>query len=262
MLHCPKATTFASEINKQRIISNNYNNNLKTKKIMKKIQFMSLMALMLLVSNTTMAQIDSKSELSISVGAGTPNEKNIGEAIGEGFGNAIGKAIGAIITFGQADLTDKTKKDESYGPAFNVQYLYRIAPKIKVGGSVSYQRTSAKLMAEDNSGNYHDIAKATNDYFTVMPVIKAMWIEKNHIGLYSKAAAGICIANNSAKLMDGVKENKPGQLTDEIKSNKGTRFAYQVSAIGFEAGSKNIRGFVELGYGFQGFAQAGVSVKF
>ena len=44
MLHCPKATTFASEINKQRIISNNYNNNLKTKKIMKKIQFMSLMA--------------------------------------------------------------------------------------------------------------------------------------------------------------------------------------------------------------------------
>ena len=44
MLHCLKATTFVSEINKQRIISNNYNNNLKTKKIMKKIQFMSLMA--------------------------------------------------------------------------------------------------------------------------------------------------------------------------------------------------------------------------
>ena len=32
---------------------------------MKKIQFMSLMALMLLVSNTTMAQIDSKSEISL-----------------------------------------------------------------------------------------------------------------------------------------------------------------------------------------------------
>ena len=229
---------------------------------MKKIQFMSLMALMLLMSNSAMAQLDSKSEISISVGAGTPNEKNIGEAIGEGFGTAIGKTIGAIITFGQADLTDKTQKDDSFGPAINLQYLYRVAPKLKVGASLSYQRTSTTLMAADNNGKYHDVAKATNDYFTVMPVFKAMWIEKNHIGLYSKAAAGICIASNKAKMVNGAKEETPGKLTDEIKSDKGTRFAYQVSAIGFEAGTRNIRGFVELGYGFQGFAQAGVCVKF
>jgi hypothetical protein len=229
---------------------------------MKKIQFVSLVALMLLMGNSAMAQTDSKSEISISVGGGTPNERNIGEAIGEAFGSAIGKMLGYMITLGQVDLTDKTKKDESIGPAINLQYLYRVAPKWKIGASLTYQRTSTTLKAADKAGTYHDVAKATNDYFTVMPVVKAMWIEKNHIGLYSKAAAGICIANNDAKMVGGAKENKPGEVTNEIKSDKGTRFGYQISAIGFEAGSKNFRGFVELGYGFQGFAQLGATIKF
>jgi hypothetical protein len=222
---------------------------------MKKIQFMSLMALMLLASNTAMAQLDSKSEISFSVGGGTPNERGIGEAIGEG----LGKAIISAITGGLYN-PNETRRDDSSTLAFNLQYLYRIAPKIKVGGALTYQHTSTTLMVADNNGTYHDAAKANNDYFTVMPVVKAMWIEKNHIGLYSKAAAGICIASNSAKACSGF--GAAEKYIDEIKSDKGTSFAYQVSAIGFEAGSKNIRGFVELGYGFQGFAQAGVSVKF
>ena len=160
---------------------------------------------------------------------------------------------------------DKTQQEESYSPTFNLQYLYRVAPKVKVGASLTYQHTSAKLMAEKQSGGYLDIAKATNDYFTVMPVAKFMWIEKDHIGLYSKAAAGICIASKSdPKFCNGVQvdPDKADRVLNELKTDKGTRFAYQVSAIGFEAGSKNIRGFVELGYGFQGLAQAGLCVKF
>lgn len=229
---------------------------------MKKFQFVSLVALMLLMSSSVMAQNESKSEISFSVGGGTPNEKNIGEAIGEALGTAIGKSIATIITLGQVDLTDKTQKDESYGPAFNLQYLYRVSPKLKVGGALSYQHTTSKLLAADTSGNFHEVAKANNDYFTVMPVVKAMWIEKNQIGLYSKVAAGVCIASNSAKMVGNAKENTPGEFTNEIKSDKGTRFGYQVSAIGFEAGTRNLRGFVELGYGFQGFAQIGASFKF
>ena len=83
---------------------------------MKKIQFMSLMALMLLMSNSAMAQLDSKSEISFSVGTYTPNEKGFAEAIGEGLGTAIGQMVATIITFGQVDLTSKTQKEESYSP--------------------------------------------------------------------------------------------------------------------------------------------------
>ena len=182
---------------------------------MKKIIFMSLMALLPMMSNPAMAQLGSKSEFTISAGAGTPNEKNIGEALGEAFGTAFVKSISAFITMGQVDLTDNTKKDESIGPAINLQYLYRVAPKVKAGVALSYQHASTKLQAADNSGNYHDIAKATTDYFTVMPVVKAMWMEKEHIGLYSKAAAGVCIASNSAKMVNGAKEKTPGELTDQ-----------------------------------------------
>ena len=130
---------------------------------MKKIQFMSLMALMLLVSNTTMAQIDSKSEISFSVGAGTPNERGIGEALGEGFA----KAIASAITGGLYD-PNTTKRDDSSSLAFNLQYLYRVSPKIKVGGAVTYQHTNATLLVADNNGTYHDAAKAKNDYFTII----------------------------------------------------------------------------------------------
>ena len=114
---------------------------------MKKIQIMSLMALMLLMSNSAMAQLDSKSEISFSVGTYTPNEKGFAEAIGEGLGKAMGMGVAAIITMGQADLKDKTQQEESYSPTFNLQYLYRVAPKVKIGASLTYQHTSVKLMA-------------------------------------------------------------------------------------------------------------------
>jgi hypothetical protein len=232
---------------------------------MKKIQILSLAALMLLVSNTTMAQQETKSEISFSVGGETPNNKGIGDGIGEAFGSAFGRAIGTILTFGQVDpnsMTDKYKVDDSGSLTFNIQYMYRVAPKVKLGALATYQRTSSKLMMEDTNGNHHEAAKATNDYFVVMPAAKFMWVEKKNIGLYSKVAAGICIASNKAEMTNGVKESTPGELTDRIKSDKGTRFAYQVSAIGLEVGSRNLRGFAELGYGFQGIGQIGICYKF
>lgn len=230
---------------------------------MKHIQFVSLLALMLLMSNSAMAQLDSKSEFSVSVGVGTPNEKSIGENLGEVFGTALGSAIGTIITFGQVEFTNTNKKEEHAGPAITLQYLYRVAPKLKIGAGLTYQHTSATLKVQDKEGSYHDIAKASNNYFTVVPTAKFMWIEKKHVGLYSKAAAGICIASNSSEFSNGVQvdSSKKDQILDDIKSDKGTRFGYHVSAIGFEAGSKSIRGFAEVGYGFQGFVQAGLTIK-
>lgn len=231
---------------------------------MKHIRFKSILALMFMMSTSAFAQLDSKSEFSVSVGAETPNQKSIGENLGSVFGEAIGATIGAIITLGQVDLTSTTKKDESASPAITLQYLYRVAPKLKIGGAVTYQHTSSKLMAKEQSGGYHDIAKTSNNYFTVLPTAKFMWIEKKHIGLYSKAAAGICIGSRSSEFCDGVQvdADKKDRILDDIKSDKGTRFGYQISAICFEAGSKSIRGFAEVGYGFQGFLQAGVNFKF
>lgn len=227
---------------------------------MKKYNYMmvALMAMMFVVSNSAMAQNDTKSEFSFSVGGYTPNQTTLAEGIGEG----LGKAMATMITFGLYDAS-KTAKDEKTSPAYTVQYLYRVSPNLKIGGAVTYQHTSYTLSVKNkDTGAYDDVAKNRNNYFTVMPTVKASWFDKKNISLYSKVAAGVCIAFKDSKVKSGVSDEDAKTLLKEVETKKGTRFGYQVSPIGCEFGSKNIRAFVELGYGFQGLGLAGLSIQF
>ena len=227
---------------------------------MKKYNYLmvALMAMMFAVSNSAMAQNDTKSEFSFSVGGYTPNQTTLAEGIGEG----LGKAMATMITFGLYDAS-KTAKDEKTSPAYTVQYLYRVSPNLKIGGAVTYQHTSYTLSVKNkDTGAYDDVAKNRNNYFTVMPTVKASWFDKKNISLYSKVAAGVCIAFKDSKVKSGVSDEDAKTLLKEVETKKGTRFGYQVSPIGCEFGSKNIRAFVELGYGFQGLGLAGLSIQF
>ncbi|MBQ3629471.1 MAG: hypothetical protein II947_10660 [Bacteroidaceae bacterium] len=227
---------------------------------MKKFNYMmvALMAMMFVVSNSAMAQNDTKSEFSFSVGGYTPNQTTLAEGIGEG----LGKAMATMITFGLYDAS-KTAKDEKTSPAYTVQYLYRVSPNLKIGGAVTYQHTSYTLSVKNkDTGAYDDVAKNRNNYFTVMPTVKASWFDRKNISLYSKVAAGVCIAFKDSKVKSGVSDEDAKTLLKEVETKKGTRFGYQVSPIGCEFGSKNIRAFVELGYGFQGLGLAGLSIQF
>ena len=227
---------------------------------MKKYNYLmvALMAMMFAVSNSAMAQNDTKSEFSFSVGGYTPNQTTLAEGLGEGFG----KAIASMITLGLYDAS-KTAKDEKTSPAYTVQYLYRVSPNLKIGGAVTYQHTSYTLSVKNkDTGAYDDVAKNRNNYFTVMPTVKASWFDKKNISLYSKVAAGVCIAFKDSKVKSGVSDEDAKTLLKEVETKKGTRFGYQVSPIGCEFGSKNIRAFVELGYGFQGLGLAGLSIQF
>ena len=227
---------------------------------MKKYNYLmvALMAMMFAVSNSAMAQNDTKSEISFSVGGYTPNQTTLAEGIGEG----LGKAMATMMTFGLYDAS-KTAKDEKTSPAYTVQYLYRVSPNLKIGGAVTYQHTSYTLSVKNkDTGAYDDVAKNRNNYFTVMPTVKASWFDKKNISLYSKVAAGVCIAFKDSKVKSGVSDEDAKTLLKEVETKKGTRFGYQVSPIGCEFGSKNIRAFVELGYGFQGLGLAGLSIQF
>ena len=227
---------------------------------MKKYNYLmvALMAMMFAVSNSAMAQNDTKSEFSFSVGGYTPNQTTLAEGFGEGFG----KAMASMMTFGLYDAS-KTSKDEKTSPAYTVQYLYRVSPNLKIGGAVTYQHTSYTLSVKNkDTGAYDDVAKNRNNYFTVMPTVKASWFDKKNISLYSKVAAGVCIAFKDSKVKSGVSDEDAKTLLKEVETKKGTRFGYQVSPIGCEFGSKNIRAFVEVGYGFQGLGLAGLSIQF
>ena len=227
---------------------------------MKKYNYLmvALMAMMFAVSNSAMAQNDTKSEFSFSVGGYTPNQTTLAEGFGEGFG----KAIASMMTFGLYDAS-KTAKDEKTSPAYTVQYLYRVSPNLKIGGAVTYQHTSYTLSGKNKkTGVYDEMAKNRNNYITLMPTVKASWFDKKNISLYSKVAAGVCIAFKDSKVKSGASDEEAKTLLKEVETKKGTRFGYQISPIGCEFGSKNIRAFVELGYGFQGLGLAGLSIQF
>ena len=87
-----------------------------------------------------------------------------------------------------------------------------------------------------------------------MPSVKFNWLRRHNWGLYSKLAAGATLRHSSLKEKESV---------DAKKTTKNQAFFnFQVSAIGFEAGSENVRGFAELGIGEQGVGLAGVRFRF
>lgn len=177
-----------------------------------------LLAIVAIIGAVNVNAQDNKSEVSVSVGAYSH--------ISNGW------IIDAFTT-----VLDKAEKDR--GVPISVEYLYEIAPKLKVGAALTYQRMSAKLEGK----------KGVNNAISIMPAIKYSWIDKDHFALYSKAAVGYCL-----NLKSGDKE-----LRDEFEQH---HFAFQASLIGAEVGSQNIRAFVEAGYGFQGIVQAGIKVRF
>ena len=148
--------------------------------------------------------------------------------------------------FGQR--TDNKKWFGSLG----VEYFYHTSPLVGVGGIFTTNVASEDVYSKDELKSYR-----TKSYFSLMPAVKLNWLRKDLWGLYSKAAAGVYFGRFADKGYD-VNGKKVGK--SEVETGWG--FNWQASLIGIEAGSDNVRGFIELGVGEQGVALAGVRCKF
>ena len=200
---------------------------------MKKIMMMVAVALMTAMSvNAQSGYEDTKHEIGISYGA-----------MSNTTWMSIGDAMGTILTFGAVKYSD----GNFTGP-IAVEYFYHLNPVVGVGAIGAYAKeTKDILVANENYG------EAKNSYVTVMPAAKFNWLRKKYFGLYSKVAAGLTFAS---KKEDYSKNNVENQSESKVGFN------FQASALGIEAGSENIRAFVELGVGEQGVALAGIRAKF
>ena len=87
----------------------------------------------------------------------------------------------------------------------------------------------------------------------MLPAAKFNWLRKKYFGMYSKVAAGVTFTSKKEDYTKGSTGNR-----SESKVN----FNWQASVLGVEAGSPNVRGFVELGIGEQGVMVAGIRCKF
>ena len=200
---------------------------------MKKILVMVAVALM--TATGIFAQNEQpKHEIGVSYGAGI---SLIGDGIGNGLTNGIFDAMNGR----------KWENSRELGTVAVEYFCHLNNPRLAVGGVVTYARMGEDVMYEKKKEG-----ERTRRYISVMPAIKYYWVNKQHFGLYSKAAVGVMIT--SAK-SENYKDNTSNSDTD-------LNFMGQASPLGLEAGSQHIRGFFEAGIGEQGIFLIGLRCKF
>ena len=198
---------------------------------MKKIFLMVAVALMTAM-NVNAQNENLHHEVSLSYGVGSIAQ----------FGDGLGEGIGLIFS-------DKEYDDGFILGPITAEYFYHFNnPRLAVGGSLSYSKWDSDVL---NRKSHEKVGECNRNFFSVMPSVKYYWVNKNHFGLYSKAAAGVGILTNNSKDFETMKDKK----------ETSAYFMFQASLIGAEFGGK-VRGFVELGVGDQGFLQAGIRYKF
>jgi len=211
---------------------------------MKKI-IVFIAGLLLATTTVNAEQYDElpKEEVSVSIGFEPYH------VLAEHFANAFATIITAPIVkaFGE-DIEFQDRK--SFG-AINVDYNHHINPSLALGVNLGYSQITADVNGKVN-GVKQKVGSEKEQYYTVMTNVKWDWHRRKHITLYSRASVGVMFENY-----------KTTSSIDNSKCTTGNKvlFAAQVSPFGIELGSKNVRGFYEIGFGHAGIAQLGVRVK-
>ena len=200
---------------------------------MKKIFLLVAVTIMGVVSvNAQSGYEDTTHEIGVSIGE-MSNSKWVSVA------DFMGTTIFSIGTV-------KYENGSFTGP-ISVEYFYHYNPVVNLGAIAVFAQESKDIVINgDKSGD------AKNTYLTVLPAAKFNWLRTKNFGMYSKLAAGLTYMSR--------KEDYKKDY--ENQSDSKFFFSWQISALGMEAGSENVRGFLEFGVGEQGMALIGLRYKF
>lgn len=196
----------------------------------KSVLFSAFVALMTIVGvQTAMAQDEFKHEVAISYGALSNSQ------IIDIFEEAITAPFQGNTTL---------KDDKFFGP-ISAEYFYHLQPWIGIGGILVYGQKKGDLYSDSDNKK---IGEDKNTYLTVMPAAKFDWFRRANVGLYSKVGVGVTLRHDVSEDIDYDESNM--------------HVNWQLTAIGVEVGSKQIRAFAELGTGEQGIFLGGIRCKF
>lgn len=197
-----------------------------------KIKFLfAALAISALLCVPAQAQDEPRHELSVSYGC-LPNSIWL-DITSDVFGSLFGSEY---------------EHSAATGP-IGLEYYYRTSPLIAVGAVATFAKHS-----EDEKRNSGNTRTSKNSYYTLMPSVKFNWLRRSNWGLYSKVAAGATLRHST------IQDKEP--VNAEKKTDNTVFFNFQLSGIGIEAGSENVRAYAELGVGEQGVALAGVRFRF
>ena len=201
---------------------------------MKKVLSMVVAAMMATLSVQAQEEAYLKHEIGVSYGALSNSDwMSIGDVLGT-----------YLFSFGQFSYDDT----EFTGP-IGLEYFYHVNEVVGIGAIGVYASETKDMLM---GGKKYGEAKST--YITLLPAAKFNWLRKKYFGMYSKVGAGVCIRTR----------NEDYTLNSESHddSEHDVLFNFQVTGIGLEVGSPNVRAFGEIGVGEQGIFVAGLRCKF
>lgn len=186
------------------------------------------------------SQSQGTSELNISLGVATF----------EDFRSAAGDVATSLVT---SAITGEelTHKDGSSQMAFTVHYSYAIKDRWMLGASLAYQNIKGNLFLDDKkSGHSHSAV------YSLGVESNYRYISKPKFQMYSGLGAGYAFGKTTFKLGDALEFKNTNN--DNSKINY---FTFHVTALGFRVGKK-LAAFAELGVGYKGIINGGLSYQF
>ena len=130
------------------------------------------------------------------------------------------------------------------GPV-GVEYFRGTGGIVSYGGILTGVRNVDKAMVDGVQSGTRSV-----NYLTLMPALKFGWIRKDTWGMYSKLGVG-----------GTLRTSREAGNSPEVTVHTDCFVNFQASLIGFEFG-RDVRGFVEGGWGEQGIVLAGLRFRF
>ena len=149
----------------------------------------------------------------------------------------LGGVFGAMFSLGHFSF-----EDAHFIGGVGVEYVHYVNEWLGFGGAVLCDYVTANAVNVAKDGTKTPNGKFNLGIVSAMPAVKFAWYNREHVGLYSKlaAGAGFTFTNQSSDTKDNF------------------AFAFQATLIGMDFGGDTFRGFAELGIGMQGLVNAGV----
>ncbi len=177
-------------------------------------------------------------------------EKNRHNEISAGYGivtsdEALGVTSSILTTI--ITLANANRQNMHWTGTYFLGYKFRAGKLFPLGISVGYERMTSDLVDKDQTL----IGKERGQYITIMAEGAIRYVNKHIFQMYSGLAAGYTLASSDVTLESG----------EDSDTDHFNHFNFQVNVIGIRLGT-TVGGFLELGFGYKGIVNLGLSCQF
>ncbi len=147
-----------------------------------------------------------------------------------------------VFTFGSA-----TFENEKSTGAINFGYKYSIGDHFSLGAAFAYEQ----ITNDAKSGN-DLIGKTTNTFYTIAIESNIRYVSKEHFQMYSGLGLGYTA---------GMQDFTSSDPSESDSDDSVHLFNLQITGLGVRAGNA-FGGFAEVGLGYKGILNLGISYQF